>query len=207
MIEINDIEYPQQKCWNYTINEQEIKDNYLKIKQKFFPQNILDTTGTNIVNPFDLHVLKCFCEANNIKRVTELGCGSTSKLMDSMGIQRLSFAKHDASFQDISFKECDIYESFDEILAECKQSDLFIIDSIHNTQMAHFYVDILKQIDIPVFFHDWFLPGEDTFSEQNYWIENILEKLYKIDIVTRVVNIKGYQFHPMVPCSVIFTKI
>ena len=110
-------------------------------------------------------------------------------------------------FLNISFKECDIYESFDEILAECKQSDLFIIDSIHNTQMAHFYVDILKQIDIPVFFHDWFLPGEDTFSEQNYWIENILEKLYKIDIVTRVVNIKGYQFHPMVPCSVIFTKI
>jgi hypothetical protein len=110
----------------------------------------------------------------------------------------------------IKYIDCNIFESHDEILKSCQESQLFFIDAIHSTGIAEFYLDILRETKIPVFIHDWYLPGEETWPEQNYWVENILDKYYTPYIVAR--GLDSCPLESMVnggipPCSAILKSI
>lgn len=176
-------EYPRPICSNYLVDYERTEINYQKINPSF-NQKWLGITPHLLVHPFDLAILKAYCDYHQVKKVTELGCGSTSRFLDRVcKVKRTTFAKEDMVGYNFDFIECDIFESYDLILQSCKESQLFLIDAIHTAGMAEFYQPILE-LGIPVFIHDWYLPGEETWPEQNYWIENIS---YKPTLISRAV--------------------
>jgi hypothetical protein len=140
------------------------------------------------VNLIDLFLLQKYIEKNNIKKVTELGCGSTSIFLDKLSIARETFAVDQAlitNTNQVEFTKCNIYHSADIINESCKTSDLILIDSQHSYSMAEFYhKNILINHKLPVFLHDFMAPGRKTYSEQTYWSKHLIDKLYKIYLVS-----------------------
>jgi hypothetical protein len=195
----------------FEIDMDKLKDNFMEINHEEYDldsiKSFLDTTLFGI-NPFDLYVLKQYIVNKGIKRVCELGCGSSSYFMDKLGVHRESFAYEDVSRCGVKFVECDIYESADMILDSCKKSDLLFIDSQHNTKTAEFYSKhILKYTNLPVFIHDWYLPDELKYPEQEYWIENLLYKTYDLFVLTRLMSIDECECTNIKPCSAILHKL
>lgn len=160
------------------------------------------------INPFDLWVLKNFVMNRNIKSVTELGCGSTTHFLNKLGLKVTSFALSNPSKHQIVYNQCDILVNADKILESCDKSDLLLIDSWHHKDMAKFYhQNILKHINLPIFMHDWNKRGVVGYSEQVYWIEHILDKDYKLFIMTAILNNTIYDYCKAIPCSAIWMKI
>jgi hypothetical protein len=205
---ISEFEEFKHLCLDYPYDEEKIKANWesIKVEPKFYPSQFVYLVNWASINPFDLWVFKNYLLANNIQSVVEFGCGSTSKLLDNMGIKRFSIAYEDFSHSGIDFHYADLHDSNDLILEKCADADLVIVDAWHSTKLAQSYHQALKQIDLPIYMHDWYLPGEITFGEQNYWIQEILYKDYEPFIITRVLNKRGYDMWQP-PCSAIFTKV
>lgn len=158
------------------------KELNLSYYEKLF--NDLDCkTGVNLIDFFILHK---YIEKNNIKKVTELGYGSTSIFLDSIGIKRETFAVDRAGVNannEVEFVKCNIYKSADMINESCKTSDLILIDSQHAYTMAEFYHNnILINHNLPIFMHDFMAPGRQTYSEQIYWINHLINKEYTLYI-------------------------
>lgn len=178
-------EYPRPICFNYDYSKVTLDGYSLDFQEQWF-----GAMPYLLVHPFDLAILKAYIVKNDVKLVTELGCGSTSRFLDRIcKVPRVTFALEDMLGSGISFNKCDIFESYDVILDSCKQSDLFLIDAIHSAGMAEFYLEILKETKIPVYIHDWYLPDEQTWPEQNYWIEHILGKYYEPIVIARAFGI------------------
>jgi len=198
------------KC-DYIFDIDTIFKNFNSIKtEEFVLENILSHTKEVIlgVNPFDLYILKNFISFKSIKKVTEFGCGSTTALIRSLGVECHSFALSDQSNSGVVFNKCNILDSANIILEDCKTSGLVLIDSWHSSVMAEFYhKELFGFISLPVFLHDWFAPMEDTYSEQVYFAEKILDKQYELFLMTRLLNSEIYDFCKIQPCSAIFTKI
>jgi hypothetical protein len=162
------------------------------------------------VHPFDMWVLENYVFGNNIKTVTELGCGSTTYFLRSIGVNCVSYSLADAGLFNIEFIKCDIFQSAERIVESCLVSDMLLIDSVHHYKMAEFYhTNILPYINLPIFIHDWFDNGEVGYSEQKYWVENILNKDYELFLMTIAINkLDVEKLRPMpVPCSAILHKI
>jgi hypothetical protein len=157
---------------------------YAKFTNEYL--DILTQVGRLGMNLIDFYLLGQYIKNNNVKKITELGCGSTSAFLDKLGIYRESFSLFQAGgFENLNFVKCDIYESADIINKSCENADLLLIDSQHSNQMAEFYhKNILSRHKLPIFIHDFMDNGQPTYSEQIYWIENLLDKEYKIFAAT-----------------------
>jgi hypothetical protein len=136
------------------------------------------------MNSLDFVILNNYIKSSNIKTITELGCGSTSRFLNLKDINRTTFALIEVGGDDtIDYIKCDIFEKANEILESAKESDLILIDSLHNDTMAKFYFNnVLKQTMKPVFIHDFFDRGKQCYSEQSFWEENIINKFYNLYI-------------------------
>ena len=199
----------------YTVDYNELKYNFDSIKQIEYDSNIIKKYLNGFMpgmSYFDFWTLFNFIKNRKIKTVTELGCGSTTHFLQNIGLicNSFSLAAEDSVKNKVPHIECDIFESAKIILDSCYTSDLLLIDSLHTAAMAQFYHNnILTKINLPIFIHDWFDNGELGYTEQEYWIENILDKDYKLFLMTRIfdkVDIDTYRPF-IVSCSAILLKI
>lgn len=160
------------------------------------------------MNSFDFLLLLYYIKKNNIKKVTELGCGSTSQFLDELNIKRTSFAmSREGGNKDLDFVYCDIFEKKEEICEDLLTSDLLIIDSLHTYSMAEFYdKNIISLIKKPIFIHDFFIKGNTTFTEQKYWEDHILNKTYKLKILSNVFSSLNNE-ERFRPCAAIIEPI
>jgi hypothetical protein len=202
-------EYPRPICLDYPFDSSKNEANYNLMMTEEYKDSWTTVSPNLLVHPFDLELLKNACTHFNVSKVVELGCGSTSRFLDRIcKVERVTFANIDMTggeFSTFKFINCDIFESYDLILEHCKTSQLFLIDAIHTAGMAEFYHPILKETKIPVFIHDWYLPNEETWPEQNYWIEQILD-MYEPFVVGRGIEycpVKSYVDGGIPPCSAV----
>ena len=179
---------------NFNVDMHSMRENLLFLTEgkEFdftFYENLFNKldcyAGLNLI---DFYILHKYIQKRNIKKVTELGCGSTSVFLDSISIKRESFEIDQAltsTKNTVNFNKCNIYESADKINESCKDSDLILIDSQHSRSMASFYYkNILMNNHLPVFLHDFMAPGKQTYSEQIFWVRYLLNKKYKLFIAT-----------------------
>jgi hypothetical protein len=197
---------------NYSPDYENIKKNFQSITHDTFDVSKIKALMAQCsfgINPFDMWTLKNYVANRNIKVVTELGCGSTTYFLRLLDVECRSFALEDAIHSNVGFFKCDIFQSADKILESCATSDMLLIDSLHHYEMAKFYHNnILSKINLPVFMHDWFDDGDRAYSEQKYWLENILNKDYELFLMTRIYDKCPIEKHWPVPtpCSAIFHK-
>jgi|GEM_PF-5651466 len=147
--------------------------------QEYLPENL----G---MNKLDFLFLYKFIKSYNIKNVLELGCGSTSQFLDNLNIQRTTFALEQLGGDiPLEFIKCDIYDIKIDLMLAAKNSDMFLIDSLHTREMAEFYHEnLLKHFKLPVFIHDFTRQGTECYSEQKYWEDFLLNKTYKMLILS-----------------------
>jgi hypothetical protein len=160
------------------------------------------------MNSFDFVILNNYIKSSNIKTVTELGCGSTSRFLDFCGIKRTTFALIEVGGDDsLDYNKCDIFEKADEILASAKESDMILIDSLHSDVMADFYYkNILKHVMKPVFIHDFYDKRKNCYSEQTFWEDNILNKFYNLYILANAYPVqRDNELYPQ--CSAILKPV
>lgn len=179
-------------------------DDFSKISQlvvdyDFNNKNIEDLCGSPInfseidnvfadlnagMNSFDFVILNNYIKEKGIKKVTELGCGSTSQFLDMIGVQRKTFALTQAAgSRPIEYIQCDIFKNSQAILESAEDSDMILIDSLHSYEMSSFYYEkILSICKKPVFMHDIFDKNKNCYSEQTFWEEHIAGKSYNLII-------------------------
>lgn len=139
------------------------------------------------INPFDLFVLESFIENNKIKKVLELGAGTSSQMLDNIGVVRNSFAL-ESIFYDLKFKKIDIFKDYRiiEKFIRSNQVDMLVIDCEHSARMAKLidrrFLRLLNYSK-PIFIHDWYDFGRTTFAEQVYYFNNLLDK-YEVTYMT-----------------------
>jgi hypothetical protein len=185
------------------------------------------------LNPFDLFVIKEFIQKNNIKKVLEFGCGSTSELFDSIiGVDRTTYAlefvyngvgstieNSRIKFNSINLHNLTLSED------ELKQYDMILIDSDHTAEMAnHLVKNFLEKTNysIPVIVHDFFIPHHMSYPQENmYYVNNLIENkkmnLYlmtdfedvDLDEINKIKNIdletQKYEKHIIPRCIAILT--
>lgn len=136
------------------------------------------------MNSFDFVILNNYIKEKGIKKVTELGCGSTSQFLDMSGVERKSFALIQAGGTiPLEYEKCDIFKNSEAIFESAKDSDLILIDSLHSYDMSSFYFEhILKKCKKPVYMHDVFDKGKNCYSEQTFWEKHIAGKSYNLII-------------------------
>lgn len=138
------------------------------------------------INPFDIYVLEKFIENFQIKSAVELGCGSSSIILDSLGVQRQSYAQGIPNEEEIEFNEVDLHLTMGDIQDEVKSVDLLFIDCEHSAPFAKKYTEILlPTFEGLVFIHDWYLPDEESWDEQRYLLEVDLLSNYRDSFITR----------------------
>jgi len=122
--------------YGYIINRPGYTYNYQKIFNKII--NVVDNFNVERyeelvylgVNPFDLFLLETFLRENNIKNVLELGAGTTTKLLDKLGIERKSYALECMHFTDLEFDKINLYESYETVILILKFLFSFMIGLI-----------------------------------------------------------------------------
>jgi len=130
------------------------------------------------VNPFDLFMIEVFLKENNIQNVLELGCGSTSKLLDVLKIKRKSFAIDCLCVDELEFEKINLFNEYSIVQEHIKNDnvDFVLIDCLHNQKMAELiHTKILSSTNFntPIFIHDWFDFGKWTYTEQIYYYNNL----------------------------------
>lgn len=149
---------------------------------------IKEIVGQNFgINPFDLFILEKYIEENKIKSIIEFGCGSSSKFLDGIGVNRTSFA-NESIFYNVDFKALNILESYSIIqdFINNNEFDMFLIDSDHTSQMAQLISEKFLNLvnnKKSVFIHDWFDNKKITYTEQVFYLENII-KFYDVEYMT-----------------------
>lgn len=189
-------------------------DTYITIKcfnfiktEEFDLQKIKDILDLYLgINAFDLYILKMFIEKYNIKKILELGCGSSSLFLDQLQVERETYSLSSQEY-DIKYIQCNILNEWERIEAAAKTADLIFIDAEHSKTFAtEYYKRLLLQTNAAIFIHDWFLPGETTYSEQISLLNlGILDK-YKFQIITRMLCKELYDNSNTPPCSILLRK-
>ena len=180
--------------YGYIINRPGYTYNYQKIFNKII--NVIDNFNLTRyeelvhlgVNPFDLFLLETFLRENNIKKVLELGSGTTTKLLDVLGIERKTFALECMNFTDLKFDKIDLYESYEVVqkYIDNNKIDFILIDCEHSRSMGELiYNHILKYTNfkVPIFIHDWFDFEKETYQEQVFYYNHLFE-YYDLDVMS-----------------------
>lgn len=166
----------------------DVFNNIKNIVENYNVESIKNDVGNLFgINPFDLFILKTFIEKNRIKNILELGAGTSSKFIDKLNIERKSFAI-ESIYYDVVFEPLNIYQSYQDIKKYIKSNsiDLILIDCEHTGKMGKLIdEEFLYSLNynVPLFIHDWMGNEQIGYSEQIYYIENIL-KFYDIKFIT-----------------------
>lgn len=157
----------------------------------------LDLLGLNV---FDLFVLKCYLELKKPNKIIEIGCGTSTRLMNNLGYKVETFAIDDihsivTNTGPISYRKIDLLtnEGLNEVIKNCSGADLLFVDGLHSYNFAkRVYENILPLINTPVICHD-FLPltYDLTWGEQYYLMNDFLNKKngYSLFTTTSINNI------------------
>lgn len=191
------------KCSNAVMDK-----NWKSIKQDRFCYNkiksIFGPSYPNIgINAYDLFVLSQLIRYMNIKSVVEIGAGSSSVFISSLGVDRESFALDDdnipadySSKLDFKYYKCDIRESpeiKEQLLLCLSKSDMLFIDGEHSRNFAEFYYhniilsDSMKSSNgklKPLFIHDWHKSGNKSYTEQQWLLDIDIISIYSHYIST-----------------------
>ncbi len=170
IIQKSHYEYDYERISNYFIG---VIENYDPLKY----ENI----GSNLgLNQFDLFMFETFIEEKKIKSILELGSGTTSKFLDILNIKRKSFALESIYHDDVVFDKINLYESYEVVQKYMKENkiDMILIDCEHSKSMAQLIYDkILKtsNFNLPIFIHDWFDFGKQTYTEQIFYYNTLFD--------------------------------
>jgi len=173
---------------NYQYDYEQIFNHINSFIGEYKIEDMIKIIGVDFgINLFDLFLLKKFIEENNITHMMELGAGSSSKFIDSLGIKRTSFAL-DSVFYDLDYVKLNIKDDYEIVQEHIRKNDfdMFFIDNDHSTEMAKLICDkFLNLMDYskPLFIHDWFDFNKTTYSEQVYYYNNMLDK-YDVEYMT-----------------------
>ena len=168
----------------YDIINKRIKDFNLKLYEDLYSLG----SGNIGMNALDLFCLKFFFEENNIQNVLELGCGTTSKFLDILKIQRKTFALDCIYFEGVEYEKLNLFEEYQTIQKYVENNivEFILVDCLHNEKMAELIFDkILKlsNFNTPIFIHDWFDFNKETYTEQVYYYNNLF-KFYDLYLMT-----------------------
>lgn len=186
----------EQVIPNYRKNYDTIVKELKKIVNEYDLVEMKNNVGSLFgINPFDLFILKKFIDNNNIKNVLELGAGTSSIFLDNLGINRTSIAI-ESIYYGVKFENLDLYESYKIVKDNIKNNnyDLLLIDCEHSNAMAKLIdTEFLTLFNhkIPIFIHDWMDSDKIGYSEQVYYIDNILNRykvLYQTDLPTKYID-------------------
>lgn len=165
-----------------------ITNKILTFISEYDVDKIKAIVGQNFgIHPFDLFVLQKFIEENGINSIVEFGCGSSSKFLDGIDIKRTSFAI-ESIFYNVDFVKMDILDSqgIIEDFIKNNKFDMFLIDSDHTEIMAKTIFENFLNLTNhtkPIFIHDWFDNGKTTYTEQLFYLENMLS-FYNVEYIT-----------------------
>jgi len=165
------------------------------------------------INPFDLKLLKEFIISNNITNVLEFGAGTSTKLLDTLNINRKSYALNSVT-HSVTFHKINLYDDYslvEKYITDNPTIDMVIIDCEHTGKMGALLNEkFLKLLNHsrPIFIHDWFDYGKKTYTEQVYYHNNILDKYvvsYMTDLISPFFDME--KNHRVPRCSTILTPI
>ena len=183
-----------------SINEELLCNNLISLikNQKFNFQELLDLSENNDIdqlglNIFDLFVLKCYLEFKNPNKIIEIGCGTSTRLMNNLGYNVETFALDDihsivTNSNPIKYHKTNLLtdNGLDEVIKNCNDTDLLFVDGLHSYNFAkRVYEDIVPVINTPVICHD-FLPltYDLTWGEQYYLMNEFLNKKNNYSLFT-----------------------
>jgi hypothetical protein len=147
---------------------------------------------------------------------------TTSLLFDYLGIKRTSFALENPirDYREVNYNHANIYESTTAINESISDSDLLFIDSAHNYEMAKFQAENILEANKEknIIIHDWFDNNEVSYTEQQYWLENIIGKQYEVVLLSSYIrksrNLdldldldENFSLNSVPPCLAILQKI
>lgn len=174
---------------NYKFNYNLIYDELLKNITEYNPSKY-EKIGELGVNPFDLFLLEGFIKENKISHVVEFGCGTTSKILDVLGVRRKTFALESIYYKDLVFDKINLFESYKLVqeYLDKNEVDLFLIDCEHSESMGKLIFErFIEYTDfkIPIFVHDWFDFGKKTYKEQIFYYKNIFNN-YELYVMSDI---------------------
>jgi len=188
------------------INEELLCNNLIGlIKNKNFNVkellNLCENLDLNLLglNIFDLFVLKCYLELINPKKIIEIGCGTSTKLMNNLGYNVDTFALDDihsivTNTNPTNYHKIDLLTDYglNEIIKNCNDADLLFVDGLHSYNFAkRIYENVVPKINGPIICHDFFpLHYTETWGEQYYLINEFLNKNngYSLFTITSINN-------------------
>ena len=177
---------------DYNFDYNKICDSFLEIINNFKTSDY-ESIGERLgMNPFDLFMLHTFMSTNNINHVLELGSGTSSKFIDSLKVKRKSFALECIYHDDVNFEKMDLFDSYEIVQSYLVDNDvnLILIDCEHSERMAKLITDkFLKKVEykFPIFIHDWFDFGKETYTEQIFYYNNLFTN-YDLHLMTDLPN-------------------
>jgi len=173
-------------------------ENYRKILKEPFDLDKIKkcTRNGKGMCEFDLYILGQYIKQKKIKKIIELGCGTSTVFLKSLdNIEVFTYCQDTLERVPRSssppVKNHHLIRMFinesniEEIYKNCIDADLILIDCDHSKQFTElYYHKLLKRIKIPVFIHDFFTSG-NIWPEEKY-LKNVLqsEKIFKIFIAT-----------------------
>lgn len=171
--------------------------------EKFELTSILERYSFYLgINPFDIYILERCVQEFQIKSALELGCGSSSIILDMLGIERQSYAQNSPDHRHVTFKKTNLYETMPALLNKVKAVDLLFIDCEHSSAMASKYIPLLNSCKGLIFIHDWHLPGEPSWEEQQYLVSVDILNAYNDYCITRHF-LKNCEGTNIPPCSLL----
>lgn len=188
--------------YEYNLNIVEKSSTFLNTNS-FSPQKINKKYPFYLgINAFDVFILEKFIEHFNIKSVLELGCGSSSKIFDILGVARKSYA---LAYPDepVSFTMKDLEKDMKDLIIDLPAVDMLFIDCDHSYKFAEKYSKLLlSSFNGLIFIHDWFLPSEEAWPEQHFHIDSSLLSKYENYTISRHYCKELFEGSNIVPCSI-----
>jgi len=141
---------------------------------------------------FDLFVLGEFIKKNSVKKVTEIGCGTSTRFMINSGLDLDTFAIADAGESDggqkVPYHSCDALEAKEQIIESLNESDMLFVDGKHSYNFAKYvYEELLESLkkDILVVTHDFLnnhmLTGQNVYGEMIFLVDKLKkDKRYEL---------------------------
>jgi hypothetical protein len=169
-----------------------------------YTENIINICGDNYkdiklpgcrgVSNFDLYLAHQFAKRYNTTDIMELGVGTSTLFLKSLGYNVESFAREmpgnvprEKELRG-KFNQCDVLasDSFSKIFEAAEKAQMLFIDCGHIFAIAKFYCQkLLLPLKKPAFVHDFFHPRRGmAYGEQVYLINEFLNDQYELFAMT-----------------------
>ncbi len=164
-------------------------NNIKKICKDEFVKDDFPPDGRGICK-IDMFIILQFAKYLGAKTVTEFGYGVSTRTMRKAGLSVTSFSlnvsdggkKEEVDPED--YIKCNLFDENwrDRILAQCRASDLIVIDCLHTYAMAKYYSENFLNVCLkPAVIHDMTRPDRrNSYKEQDYIDRYLLGNTYEV---------------------------